>query len=285
MRILVLGGNGMAGHMIVHYLKVSGHGAWSTQRTGSRDGKWMVLDVRNPIEVYRTIQAVRPNVVVNAVGLLNETARINRLDAITVNSLLPNWLARWGTRYGFRVIHISTDCVFSGTTGPYRETDYKDGNSVYAQTKSLGEISEGCHATIRTSIVGPELNQRGIGLFHWFMKQTGDVAGYVNVFWNGVTTLHLAKCVAWMLDKEISGVVHLTGQRTISKYELLGYLKASFSCTHQILAVNGPESSDKTLINTRTEFNWPTQDYSEMMSELYAWMCQNRTLYSPIYQL
>src|SRR5690606_27782525 len=109
------------------------------------------------------------------------------------------------------LIHISTDCVFSGKKGDYIETDQKDGSSVYAQSKSLGEITGDNILTIRTSIIGPELKNNGIGLFHWFMSQQGQIQGYSNVFWNGVTTLELAKVIHRLINKQMDGLIHITG--------------------------------------------------------------------------
>ena len=117
-----------------------------------------------------------------------------------------------------KLIHNSTDCVFSGEKGTsYIETDEKDGNGVYAKTKGIGEVISDKHLTIRTSVVGPELKSDGEELFHWFMTQSGTISGYTRAIWSGVTTLELAKAVLWSIENKITGLYHITNNDSICK--------------------------------------------------------------------
>ncbi len=275
MRLLILGGSGMAGHMILNYFrKKEKTGVWFTSRN-IQEKDAIFLDAVQFDEVRRLVEKLRPNVIVNGIGLLNEQAARQLTDAICLNSLLPHLLTEWADKYGGKVIHISTDCVFDGTKGGYTETDLPDGVSVYAKTKSLGEVTSGRHLTIRTSIIGPEKKQNGIGLFHWFMQQSGKINGYQNVLWNGVTTLELAKAIDQSITQDLSGLYHLTAPVKLSKYELLLLLQNVFKKTDVEIVPDGKIVLDRTLTDTRKELHYSVPDYPEMITALSNWMMSN----------
>ncbi|SEN11941.1 dTDP-4-dehydrorhamnose reductase family protein [Lihuaxuella thermophila] len=273
MKVLIFGGHGMAGHMIKDYLQyATDHELWYTVRQKVDESNGISLNVKNESEVKDVLARVKPDVVVNAVGILNNDAAQRPFEAIYVNSLFPHQLARLGHQLGFRLVHISTDCVFSGKRGNYTEYDLTDGETVYAKTKSLGEVVDDVNITIRTSIIGPELKQDGIGLFHWLMNQTGEILGYRQVFWNGVTTLELAKAIAWLMPRSISGLVHLAAPEKISKYVLLKMLQEVFGRDDLIIKPSDHLVSDKSLIQTRSDFSYQVSSYSRMLVELKQWM-------------
>jgi len=277
MKVLVFGGNGMAGHMIRTYLAESGrYEVWYTIRESSKDLHAIQLDVSDSPSVVKTVRSLRPQVVINATGILNEAAEQNIREAICVNSLFPHQLACLGDKMGFRVIQISTDCVFSGRRGDYKEDDVTDGTTVYAKTKSLGEITYGRHVTIRTSIIGPELKD-GIGLFHWFMRQKGKIPGYRNVYWNGVTTLELGKAIDWLIQNPgVTGLVHLSAPKKINKYQLLLWLKETFKREDVDVFPRDDIVSDKSLVNTRADFIYAVPPYPQLLKELHDWMRGHR---------
>lgn len=273
MKVLIFGGQGMAGHMIADYLSEhTGHDIYATVRRNPVSPRQILLDARGEQEIVGVVAELRPDVVINAVGLLNDHAADRLADAITVNSLLPHRLARLGEQFGYRLIHISTDCVFSGAEGNYAESDTADGLTVYAKSKSLGEVSYGNHLTIRTSIIGPELKEDGIGLFHWFMRQKGEIWGYRHVFWNGITTLELAKALEWLLPRNLTGILHLCAPEKLSKFELLTLLKEVFE--RQTLTIKPFDGviSDKSLVSTRRDMTYIVPPYPQMLKELREWM-------------
>jgi dTDP-4-dehydrorhamnose reductase len=273
MHILVIGGQGMAGHMIVDYLKKQrGIEVHCTTRTG--EGDTLRLDVRDLDEVSRVIGEVNPDVVINAVGLLNENAENNIKDALIVNSLLPHYIQGVLDEMGnsARLIHISTDCVFSGLDGQYHEQSVKDGTSVYARTKSLGEVTKGPHLTIRTSIIGPELKEDGCGLFLWFMKQSGAIDGFDRVYWNGVTTLELAKAIDHCITHGVNGLYHLCHEEKVSKYQLLTMIKVVFDKEDVVVRRDTAHFSDKSLVNSRKDIAYRVQGYPGMLQDLRDWM-------------
>lgn len=273
MRLLIFGGAGMAGHVLHQYFREKPeHEVWVTERAGSLTPHKIVLDVRQPGDVESALKRVDPDVVINAVGLLNQTAEDHLKDAIYVNSLFPHMLADYGQQIGFKLVHISTDCVFSGRTGNYREDDRRDGDTAYARTKALGEVIDASNITIRTSIIGPEKKADGIGLFEWFSRQRGAVPGYRSVFWNGVTTLELARATEWILQHHLTGLVHLSAPEKVSKYDLLQLIQQVFQKRDVTLVPTDQYVSDKSLINTRSDFDFRVHTYRDMITEMKNWM-------------
>lgn len=298
MKVLVLGGSGMAGHVIAAYLQSrSGYEVTATvrsaedipvvqsscDRAGTKtpaDGEGgrtalgiRLLDVRRFEQVADTVAEMRPDVIVNAVGVLNRQAEEHALDAYLVNGLLPHWLRHLCKREGGRLIHISSDCVFLGDRGDYAETERPDGVTVYARSKALGEIADPACLTLRTSIVGPELREQGVGLLKWFLGSSGNVPGYVNVRWNGVTTLELAKAVEWAIaNPSVGGLVHLTAPEAVSKHDLLGLFADTFLKTDVRIVPATEPAIDRTLAPTTSGFGYRPPGYVEMLAELRRWM-------------
>lgn len=310
MKVLVLGGSGMAGHVMTSCLLQAGHEVTATVRTtgdipvvraacgaepdspdasgGMRSGSARsgvaadaarpapdvrVLDVRRFELVADLVKELRPDIVVNAVGVLNRQAEDHPLDAYLVNGLLPHWLRHLCKRGGGRLIHISSDCVFSGDRGGYGEQDRPDGVTVYARSKALGEITDPACLTLRTSIIGPELRSHGIGLLKWFLGSEGSVRGYVNVHWNGVTTLELAKATEWAIrHPEVGGLVHLTAPEAISKHDLLGLFAEAFGRTDIVIVPEAEPAIDRTLAPTTSGFGYRPPGYPQMLAELRRWM-------------
>ncbi|EFM08952.1 NAD-dependent epimerase/dehydratase [Paenibacillus curdlanolyticus YK9] len=273
MKLLVIGGNGMAGHMIVRYFQNRSNlqVAYTTRRADDPSGIW--LDAADYEQVEAVISRERPDVIVNAVGILNEAAERAPLAAFQVNGWLPHWLRHTADTIGARVIHISSDCVFSGDRGSYTEYDAPEGTSMYARTKALGESNEMRHLTIRTSIIGPDPKAEGIGLLQWFLKQQGEVRGYASVYWNGVTTLELAKAIAYaMRHPEVGGIVQLTAPETVSKLELLRLFQHAYQHDGVTIIPAAEPAIDRTLLATRSDWRYQAAPYREMLAELANWM-------------
>lgn len=268
MKLLVLGGKGMAGHIITNYFtEKKTYEVFYTSRD-LNDKNSIYLDVTNSTMLEEIINGIKPDITVNCIGLLNNDANNNTKEAFQVNSLLPHQLTKLTERYQGKLIHISTDCVFSGTKGDYTEDDIPDGTSIYAQSKQLGEIISDKHLTIRTSIIGPELKENGIGLFLWFMKQKGQIKGYERVFWNGVTTLELAKAIESMIEHNVTGLYHLGSDQKVSKYTLLKLIQEIFEKTDVEILPDSEIVLDRTIKNTRTDFHYQIPNYKEMLTDM-----------------
>jgi dTDP-4-dehydrorhamnose reductase len=272
MKILILGGKGMAGHVITTYFqKKPEYNVFYTSRD-PEDKDGIYVDITNLTKLEEVIESIKPDITINCIGILNEHATNNNKLAFQVNSLLPHQLVKLTERCQGKLIHISTDCVFSGNKGDYTESDIPDGTSVYAQSKQLGEIMSDKHLTIRTSIIGPELKEDGIGLFLWFMKQQGVIKGYDKVWWNGVTTLELAKAIEEMIKQNITGLYHLSVEEKISKFELLRLMQEVFHKSDVDIISDSQIVLDRTIKNTRKDFQYKIPSYKQMLIELKDWM-------------
>lgn len=270
-KILIIGSKGMAGHMIKNYLESRNkYEVYSTFRKKENEilnEREFDLDAFNTEKLKEILNIVKPDFVINCIGILNQFAEENPDIAIYVNGYFPHLLDRLSKEYNYKLIHITTDCVFSGKKGNYTENDFRDADSYYGRSKAIGEVNNDRTLTFRTSIIGPDINENGIGLFNWFMKQSGEINGYSNVFWSGITTLELAKAIEASFEQNISGIYHLTNNEKISKYDLL---KLFAKYTGKEIKINKYEDyhSDKTLIDTRKEFNYQVPSYEEMIKEM-----------------
>ncbi|MEK5644799.1 NAD(P)-dependent oxidoreductase [Paenibacillus rhizosphaerae] len=273
MKLLILGASGMAGHMLVDYFKLqSKHQVFYTTRDPRNSGG-LIMDASDIGTVDKLVEIVRPDCIINAIGVLNHFAEEDKINAYHINGFLPHRLRRAADSVGARLIHISTDCVFEGTRGGYRESDVPDGTSVYAMTKALGEVQAPGHLTIRTSIIGPEIRSHGIGLMHWFMHQRGTVTGYCNVFWNGVTTLELAKAIDTALfTPSLSGLIHLAHPEPISKHDLLLLFQEIWNLEDVTVVAGHTPVQDRTLVSTRGDWTYKVPPYRDMLKELKQWM-------------
>jgi len=279
-KILILGAAGMAGHMICEYLKTftEKYKIYKMCHNIKLDSESILLDVFDLNLLDTTIQMINPDVIINSIGILNKNAEDNPSKTIFINSYFPRYLEEKFKNTNVKLIHLSTDCVFSGETGNYSEVSVTDGKDIYARTKILGEINNNKDLTVRTSIIGPELKNNGTGLFHWFMKQTNSIKGYSKVIWSGVTTLQLAKSLHNMIENNLTGLYNLASKEPISKYELLKIINMVFD--KNVIIENYEENAnDKSLISIRNDFSINVPAYTEMIMELRDWMLKNRRLY------
>ncbi|MDB9933941.1 sugar nucleotide-binding protein, partial [Candidatus Thioglobus sp.] len=174
-KVLVLGSTGMLGHQVVNYLKDFGDFIIDdiSYRNKLRKST-IILDAMDKSSLERAIVKLKPDFIINCIGILVNGSQ-NKERAIYLNAYLPHQLKTIAKNINSKLIHISTDCVFSGLKGQYIEADPRDGQDVYSQTKILGEVIDDTNLTLRTSIIGPELKNNGEGLFHWFMNQSGNI--------------------------------------------------------------------------------------------------------------
>lgn len=280
-KVLVLGSTGLIGHQVFRYLQSTGKYDLHdfVYRKKLREGS-LILDARDEERFFRAIKDISPNFIVNCIGILINAARDKLENAIFLNAYMPHRLARLADSLDAKLIHISTDCVFSGDKGiPYLEDDYKDGSGNYAKTKGLGEIISKNHLTLRTSVVGPELKNNGEELFHWFMNQSGTISGYTKSIWSGVTTIELARAVECSIRRDITGLHHVTNNSSINKYDLLNLFQKHTGRDINISPVDG-KKADKSLIDTRKLLDFQIPSYDLMVSEMVELIRNNKSLYS-----
>ena len=269
----------MAGHVIATGLyRDTDYEVISVARSKSFISPSILMDVSDFTSLIKLIRNTEPNVIVNCIGLLNKRAEDNTDQAILLNSYLPHLLESETKYTNTKIIHISTDCVFSGEEGNYNEKSFKNGIGIYAQSKALGELENTKDLTFRTSIIGPELNTNGIGLFHWFSKQEDTVFGYTNAFWTGVTTIELLNAIKMAINENLSGLYHLVNEEKISKYDLVSIFNTVFNKNLKIQPYD-VYRVDKSLINTRKDFAYKVKSYQEMILNMKIWIDSNKDLY------
>lgn len=232
MRVLVLGSTGMLGNAMFRvFSERSDLAVFGTARaegslryfSENLSGKIITgVDVENHDSLLRAFVVARPHVVVNCVGLVKQLADANDpLQAVPINTLLPHRLAALCGATSARLVHISTDCVFSGAQGGYLETDFPDADDLYGRSKLLGEVDYPHAITLRTSIIGHELLGNR-SLVNWFLSQQGSVKGFTRAFFSGLPTVELAAVVRDVVlpRPDLRGIYHVSS-RPISKFDLL----------------------------------------------------------------
>lgn len=294
-------GMGMGGHIVSLYLRSHGHDVTAFSRDSlnifSRINNLLnlnniniinavKLDVNNELErLGEIINSQNFDVIINCTGVLNQNAENNHADAAYINSFLPHYLAKITKNLNTKIIHLSTDCVFSGARGSYLDNDIPDGQSFYARSKALGELNDNKNLTLRLSIIGPDMNYDGIGLLNWFMKQTERVKGFSGAIWTGQTTLQLAKTIEFAAENNITGLINAVPDVSINKFELLKLFNKYIRREPIIIEEDLNFNSDKSLVRSSYEkFNYKIPGYEEMIIELADWMRSHKEFY-PHYEL
>lgn len=274
-KILIIGVKGMAGHVVFKSLpKLGDYEVYGIARNVTPTNRVFNLDVSN-IEELEKIIDLQFDVIINCIGILNKDAEDNPHKAIWFNSYFPHLLESLTKNKKTKVISISTDCVFSGKKGNYTESDLRDGEGFYAISKAMGEIANEKDLTLRTSIIGPELHKEGIGLFHWFMQQKGQVNGYSYAFWSGITTIELAKVIHQAILQNIKGLIIVAGKPKIDKFSLLKLFNTIFRNDALTIAKNANYKVDKSMYSSRLDFDYQVPSYKDMILEMKGWVDEN----------
>jgi dTDP-4-dehydrorhamnose reductase len=281
MKILVLGGSGMLGHQLCRVLSKRQE-VWATfhdrsdayERYQLLPGNRMIggVDVGEWPLFSETLKEAKPDVVVNAIGIVKQRDEAKQaVMSIEVNALFPHRLADLCHDIGARLIQISTDCVFSGFRGGYSELDLPDPVDLYGRTKLLGEINRDSCLTLRTSIIGWELRQRA-GLLEWFASQRGKtIKGYGKAIYSGVSTAVLAHLIGDIIETrpELAGLYHVASN-PISKYDLLVRLKERLGWEETRIEKDEAFHCDRSLVGKRFEMitGWKVPDWEKMIDGL-----------------
>jgi dTDP-4-dehydrorhamnose reductase len=228
---LILGGDGMLGHRLLMHLQ-GNHEARVTlrrdlaayERCGlfTPENSYTGVEARDTDRLLEVMAGFRPEAVVNAVGIVKQRASAKEaIPSLEINSLLPHRLSLVCGAAGARLVHVSTDCVFSGRRGNYTEEDVPDAEDLYGRTKLLGEVADAGCVTLRTSIIGLELSRKE-SLIEWFLAQKGEIRGFTNAIYTGLTTAEMSRVVERVLveHQALSGVWQVASE-PINKYDLL----------------------------------------------------------------
>ena len=283
MKILVLGASGMIGSTVIRVMSErSDYEVSGTVRSESMKrffsapiAKRMVagVDVENQDSLVRVLNQLRPDVVVNCAGLTKHKPEADDLlEAIQINTLMPHRLANLCELIGARLIHISTDCVFSGEKGGYIESDFADARDVYGKSKALGEIDYPNTITLRISTIGHELNST-YGLLDWFLSQGKQCKGYNRAIFSGLPTIVFAQIIRDVVipHKNISGLYHVASQ-PINKYDLLGLIAKVYGKSIQILpddrlVIDRSLNANKFLVAT----GYVAPEWPELIRMMHAY--------------
>lgn len=279
MKVLIFGGDGMLGHQLVRTLgrefEVAATIRDDVPVEAARDllpleSTYTGIDVRDTHKWMAVVDAFQPTVAVNAVGIVKQrSSAAEAIPSIQINSLFPHQLQRQVEACGGRAIHVSTDCVFSGRKGRYKETDPTDAEDLYGRSKLLGEVTGPKALTLRTSMIGRELKRRK-SLLEWFLSQHGRVGGYHRAIFSGLTTLEVARVIRSLIadHPEACGLYHLAGP-AISKHDLLCRIR---DCTGRPVEIvpDGTivvdRSLDAALFNRTFDYSPPS--WETMITEI-----------------
>lgn len=281
-KILVLGANGMLGHVIFtelskqKELKVYGTvlSLKGFKKFFSSKLLKMIrdkIDINNFKLVTKIFNVIKPDIVINCIGLIKQLPSANdAIQAITLNALLPHRLAQLCQTIRARMIHFSTDCVYSGKTGNYKENDPSDVQDLYGRTKFLGEVSYPHTFTFRTSIIGHELASKN-GLLEWFLSQRESVNGFTKVIYSGFPTIEIAYILNEYIipNSKLNGLYHVSSD-PISKYELLKLIAKEYHKEIKVIPYDkkvADMSLDSTKFRKATGYippSWP-----ELIKRMY----------------
>lgn len=279
MRILILGGSGMLGHALYavcrHKYKTrvtlrKAYVAYEKLNLFERDDVIPNLDVTQIGTMQTVIEREAADVVVNCIGVIKQGhLQSDPIPNIEINALLPHRLSKMCAASGSRLIHLSTDCVFSGDKGAYTESDSPDPVDLYGRTKLLGEVTAPHCLTIRTSMIGKELERKD-SLLEWFLAQSGPIEGYRNAIFSGFTTLELSRIIESIIDngRPTSGLYHVSSE-PISKFDLLSAIRDELGCEMDIVP-NETFRCDRSLNSDifRSEFGYTPPEWRQMIKEL-----------------
>lgn len=276
MRLLILGATGLLGNTIAKYFfDKTGFQTFATLRHNSKldlfEKKYhpkltIIENILDYAETEKKIKNIQPDLLINCIGKTNKEIlkNFNKFEEfININSLLPHRLQNICTDSGIRLIHLSTDCIFSGRKGFYSEEDIADPADIYGRSKLLGELDYGNTLTIRKSVIGHELLTKK-GLLEWFLDQNNSIQGYKNVIFSGITVLELAKLIEKYIipKKDLKGILNISGE-SISKFDLLKiiadiYKKKIYIIPNEVIKVN--RSLNGSRFNKLTGYrvkSWP----------------------------
>ena len=282
MRILVLGATGMLGNAVLRLFAASpgfsvmgaARSARATARLSPEAASLVAtgLDVENADGLVRLVATTRPDAIVNCIGLVKQHADAHDpLLALSINALVPHRLAHLAQLAGARLVHVSTDCVFSGTRGNYTEADVPDATDLYGRSKLMGEVDRPNAVTLRTSIIGHEL-ETARGLVGWFLAQSGEVRGFTRAMFAGLPAVTLARLIRDQVlpRTDMRGVWHVSAQ-PIAKHDLLVLLRDAYARRTRIVrddALVIDRSLDSTRFRAAT--GWTPPPWPELVAEMRA---------------
>ena len=284
-KILILGSNGMIGHELLRSMKLFNNN-FEVKGTLKKDRNdynghyistsseyFFLVDVFKINYLIEIIKFYKPDVIINCIGITKQKIKKHSFNKIKyINSIFPHELYKICNNDKIRLIHLSTDCVFSGDRGEYCISDIADANDIYGKTKKEGEIVHENSLTIRKSTIGYELSKKH-GLLEWFLKQKGDTEGYKNAIFTGISTIELSRFLSYIISDhtDLGGIMHLRGPK-IDKYSLLKKIKFYFGLSYINLIEEKNfycnRSLKEDIVFSNLKYSFPNWD--QMIKDLSA---------------
>lgn len=272
MKVFVLGCSGVVGHAVAMYFKEAGHEVHCCDVAMAYDAE----------HLKKTIEELQPDAIINCTAIVNQAAEEDKAGAAYLNTYLPHLLESLTAETRSVVVHRSTDCIFSGAKGQYTLEDWPDAKSFYARTKAVGELNNDKDITIRVSLIGPAQDEEDGSLLNWFLQQKGEVKGFANAIWTGLTTFEYAKTIERLLKQKAHGVFQAAPKEPISKYELLRLFEKHFPDNRTIVKVDNSRV-DKSLVPFWGDYDILTPSYEEQIVEMKRWIEKHPDLYPCYY--
>jgi dTDP-4-dehydrorhamnose reductase len=280
MKILILGITGMLGNSMFRFFSNKNtFDVYGTSRSKTpinffkhvNDKIFYGIDFKDQKKFFDFLVKIKPDVVINCVGITKHKKNINNhLEIVKINTLLPLHMELLAKELNFRFIHISTDCVFSGTKGNYLESDFADAIDFYGRSKFLGEVNGVNCITLRTSIIGHEI-ETNYGLLNWFLKQNDCVYGFRNAIFSGITTLELSKIISDIIlpKSDLDGLYHISS-KAINKFDLLTLISAQYNKNIEILP-NNDFVIDRSLNSKKFRIltGYEAPEWKSMIKEMF----------------
>lgn len=279
MKILFLGNDGVVGHAVSLYFKEAGHEVLNCDNLCNPTCESTYYDEKL---LRKIVVEQQPDAIINCTAIVNQAAEENKAEATYLNAYLPHLLEKITEGTKTVVVHRSTDCIFSGLKGQYTLEDWPDAKSFYARTKAIGELDNEKDITIRVSLIGPAQDADDGSLLNWFLQQHGEVKGFANAIWTGLTTIEYAKTIESLLKQKAHGVFQAAPGSSISKYELIKLFEKYFPGNRTIVRVDN-NRVDKSLIPYWGKYVINIKDYEDQIIEMKEWIECHRFLYPQYY--
>ena len=238
--------------------------------------------IKDASRLKQVIEGQHPDAIINCTAIVNQAAEEDKAEAAYLNAYLPHLLESLTAGTKTVVVHRSTDCIFSGTRGQYTLDDTPDAKSFYARSKAVGELVNDKDITIRVSLIGPALDEADGSLLNWYLNQKGEVKGFANAIWTGLTTLEYAKTIESLLQQKAHGLFQAAPAECISKYELICLFEKYFPGRRTIVRVEN-NRVDKSLVPYWGRYDIHIKGYEEQVAEMKAWIEAHRNLYPAYY--
>lgn len=278
MKLLILDSSSMVGHVMALYMKEQGHEVIGYDEVLFRNVNTVIGSLYDTSKLDELIDDGDYDAIINCAAITNQEAEADKAIATFINAYLPHYLEKITEGTKTIVVNRSTDCIFSGKRGQYTTDDRPDAESFYARTKMLGEVVNEKDITIRTSLIGPEYEKDGKGLFNWFFNQKGEVKGFANAIWTGLTTIEFAREIETLLMKRAHGLFQLVPDYSVGKYELLIMFEKNFPGKRNIRRIEN-ERVDKSLVQIINGYGLIVPDYDSQIREMKTWIENHRDLY------